>query len=151
MTEQIDSIQKIIDLPVDLPRAWRAISTAEDIQNWFSDHAKFESKVGAEIEFEWDDYGKKYGRVEIIEPPNRFGFRWLAGEPGSKDVPLTDNNSTLVVMELDEIPGGTRLTVTESGFSKLPAEMQKSELVKNTGGWDYEFNDLKNYIEREGN
>jgi uncharacterized protein YndB with AHSA1/START domain len=148
MTKNIDQIQRVIDLPVDITRAWRAISTPEDISNWFSDHASFTAEVGAEIVFDWDDYGKKYGRVEVIKPPYQFGFRWLAGDAGLK-IPIKDDNSTLVMMELTEIPDGTRLTVTESGFSKLAADLQKSEFLKNEAGWDYELNDLKKYIEGE--
>jgi len=52
-------------------------------------------------------------------------------------------------MELTEVPNGTRLTVTESGFSKLAADLQKSEFHKNEAGWDYELNDLNTYIEGE--
>lgn len=141
-----DQIQKMIDLPVDISRAWQAISTPEEISSWFSDHASFETQVGAEIVFDWDDYGKKCGRVEIIDRPRRFGFRWLAGDAGLKTA-IEENNSTLVVMELTEIPGGTRLTVTESGFSKLPAELQNPEFHKNESGWDYELNDLQRFFQ----
>lgn len=140
-----DQIRRVIDLPVSLSRAWRAISTPEEISNWFSDYVSFESKVGAEVVFEWKEYGKKYGRVEIIDHPNRFGFRWLAGDAGLK-MPIEINNSTLVLMELTEIPGGTRLTVTESGFSNLPESLQSAEFHKNESGWDYELTDLKNFI-----
>lgn len=144
MTEK-DQIQRTIDLPVDMSRAWRAISTPEGIANWFSDHVSFEAKVGAEIVFDWDDYGINYGAVEAIDPPNRFSFRWLSGDAGL-NIPIDVNNSTLVVMELTEIPNGTRLTVTESGFSNLPANMRKAEYHKNESGWDYELKDLVNYL-----
>ena len=146
----IDQIQRVIDLPVDKSHAWRAISTPEEISNWFSDHVSFDAEVGAEIVFDWNDYGRKYGRVEIIDPPNRFGFRWLAGDAGLK-MPIEINNSTLVVMELTEVLGGTRLTVTESGFSNLPVALQEAEFRKNVAGWDYELNDLTNYLAVEEN
>ena len=150
MARNNDQIKRVVDLPVDISRAWRVISTPEEISNWFSDQVSFEVEVGAEIVFDWDDYGQKFGRVEVIDPPHRFGFRWLAGDAGLK-IPIEEDNSTLVMMELSEIPDGTRLTVTESGFSKLAAELQKSEFLKNTSGWDYELKDLMNYIREEEN
>jgi uncharacterized protein YndB with AHSA1/START domain len=143
-----DQIQRVLELPVLLKRAWRAISTPEGLSRWFSEHVSFEPQVGAEIVFEWDDYGKKYGCVEAFEPQQRFGFRWLAGEAGRNE-PVTDDNSTLVIMELEEIQNGTRLTVTESGFSRLPKELQTSELVKNDRGWDYELAELVVYMRAE--
>ena len=148
MDKNSDQIQRVIDLPVSLDRAWRAISTPEDFSSWFSDHAAFESRVGAEIVFEWDQYGKKYGRVEVIDPPHRFGFRWLAGDAGVQ-APIKEGNSTLVMMELTEVPNGIRLTVTESGFSSLPAELQDSEFHKNVVGWKSEMKDLVDLIRGE--
>ena len=145
MPKSKDQIKRVIDLPVSLARAWRAISTPEEISKWFSDHVAFKAEVGAEIIFEWDDYGKKYGRVEVINPPWGFGFRWQAGDGGIK-MPLREDNSTLVMMELTETSSGTRLTVTESGFSKLPQSLQKPEFHKNESGWDYELNDLRGYL-----
>lgn len=142
-----DDIQRVLDLPVGLERAWRAISTPAGMSRWFSEQVSFEARVGAEIIFEWDDYGTKFGKIEVIEHPKSFGFRWLAGEPGLIE-PIHENNSTLVLMELEEIPQGTRLTVTETGFSKLSKELQSSEFVKNQRGWDYELAELIAYLEQ---
>ena len=144
-----DQIQRVLVFPVDMEKVWRAISTPKGMSHWFSEHVSFESRVGAEIVFDWDDYGKKYGRVEVIDPPKRFGFRWLAGEPELIE-PITDKNSTLVMMELEKIPEGIQLTVTETGFSNLPKPLQSAELVKNDHGWDYELAELADYM-KQGN
>jgi uncharacterized protein YndB with AHSA1/START domain len=145
--EQIrDEIQRVIDLPIGLSRAWQAITTPEDISNWFSDRISFAPEVGADIVFDWDDHGKKYGRVEVIDPSNRFAFRWRVKGLGP-EVPIEANNSTLVMMELTQTSEGTRLTVTESGFSNLPPDLQDFEFHKNESGWDYELNDLSKYFQ----
>ena len=84
----------------------------------------------------------------LRDPPHRFGFRWLAGDAGVQGL-IEEGNSTLVMMELTEIPSGTRLTVTESGFSSLPAELQDSEFHKNVAGWKSEMKDLVEYLQGE--
>lgn len=141
----IDQIQRTLELPVSLQRAWLAVSTPEGLSCWFSQRVAFDGQIGAEIIFDWDNHGKKYGEVEILEPQTRFGFRWLAGEPGLVE-PLTPANSTLVVFELEETSSGIRLTVTETGFSQLSEALQKPEKVKNEQGWEYELPELKNYL-----
>ena len=141
-----DQIQRTLELPLGLLRTWQAVSTPEGLSSWFSQRVTFDVQMGAEIIFDWDNHGKKYGEVEILEPQTRFGFRWLAGEPDLVE-PLTSANSTLVVFELEETASGTRLTVTETGFSQLSKELQKPEKVKNEQGWDFELPELKNFLE----
>jgi hypothetical protein len=59
--------------------------------------------------------------VDRIEPLRRITFRWhpFAVEP---DVDYTKEPMTLIVFELEEISGGTLLTITESGFDQIPLE-----------------------------
>ena len=44
--------------------------------------------------------------------------------------------------ELEEIEGGTRLLLVESGFASLPAESRD----ENEAGWDEELGHLRNYL-----
>jgi len=143
--EEQDQIQRIVELPVNLERAWRAISTPEELSRWFSDEVAFEPQVGSEIIFDWEDYGRKYGQIEVIEAPYRFGFRWLAGDRGDRTT-LQAANSTFVLMSLERTPSGTRLTVTETGFANLAPELRRTEFEGNTRGWETELGELSAYL-----
>lgn len=74
--------------------------------------------------------------VEAVEPPTRFAYRWEPG--GSSD----GGPTTLVEFDLEEIPGGTRLTLVESGFSQLGAESWQG----NEYGWDAELGELRVFL-----
>jgi hypothetical protein len=43
---------------------------------------------------------------------------------------------TLVVFELEDAPGGTRLTITESGFDRIPLARRAKAFADNEGGWE---------------
>ena len=57
--------------------------------------------------------------IERMEPERLFSWRWHPGasEPGAD---YSAEPTTLVVFELEEVPGGTLLTVVESGFDQVP-------------------------------
>jgi uncharacterized protein YndB with AHSA1/START domain len=72
--------------------------------------------------------------VEKIEPERLFSFRWhpFAIEP---DVDYSGEPTTLVEFVLSEAEGGILLTVTESGFDKIPLERRAKAFGANEGGW----------------
>jgi uncharacterized protein YndB with AHSA1/START domain len=55
---------------------------------------------------------------------------------------------TLVTFELEEVPGGTRLTVTESGFEGLPLERRAKVFAENEGGWQAQLSLIAKYLAR---
>jgi uncharacterized protein YndB with AHSA1/START domain len=72
--------------------------------------------------------------VESVEPERLFSFRW---HPYAVD-PRQDYSSepmTLVVFELDEVEGGTRIGVTESGFDRVPLARRAEAFRMNSQGW----------------
>jgi uncharacterized protein YndB with AHSA1/START domain len=74
--------------------------------------------------------------VEEVSPPSRFSYRWEPSQTPS------GGPTTLVAFELEEIPGGTRLSLVESGFAQLPApSRQDNEL-----GWDEELGHLRAFL-----
>ena len=114
-------------------RIWKALTVPEEIGLWF-EQLEFERlAVGEKIRFSW---GEK-GEIAIVEPMDRFGYRWLI-EPQSP-------RGTLVVFTLETIPNGTRVTVSETGFEALP-DSQKN-FSQNTEGWEEEMGALEVYLE----
>ena len=54
---------------------------------------------------------------------------------------------TLIVFELQEVPGGTRLTITESGFDALPPDRREEAYRANEGGWAHQLALVGKYVE----
>ena len=72
--------------------------------------------------------------VDAIEPMRRFAFRWhpFAIEAG---VDYSKEPATEVVFELEAADSGTLLTITESGFERLPAARRAGAFAANERGW----------------
>jgi len=85
--------------------------------------------------------------VDRIEPMRLFSFRWhpFAIDP---KVDYSHEPTTLVVFELEEVPGGTQLTITETGFDRIPLERRAKAFAANDGGWQKQTELIAKYLAR---
>jgi uncharacterized protein YndB with AHSA1/START domain len=93
--------------------------------------------------------GKRFEfSVDRIEPPRRISFRW---HPYAID-PNTDYSQepmTLIVFELKEVAEGVQLTVSESGFDRIPIERRAEAFKANEGGWAHQLQLIRKYLEQQ--
>jgi hypothetical protein len=81
-------------------------------------------------------------RVERVEEPAVFGFTWPV-----YGLPDDDPRRTYVEFTLEPAGAGTRLTVVESGFAQLPADVYSKAYDGNTEGWAKELGELAAYLD----
>ncbi len=83
--------------------------------------------------------------VDRIEPMRVLSFRW---HPYAVDptVDYSKEPPTLVVFELEEVTGGTMLTVTESGFDKISLERRAKAFAANEKGWSEQVKLIGKYL-----
>jgi uncharacterized protein YndB with AHSA1/START domain len=122
----------LIEAPIDV--VWAVVTEPEHIKGWFSDTVELELTPGGKLALHWDDHGTVDGRVERVEPPRLFSFRWAVG-PGAPD-------STLVEFHLSAEGAATRLTVLESGF------LEQQDVDSHRRGWELELGELRDYAGR---
>lgn len=74
-----------------------------------------------------------------------FSLRWhpFAVEPG---IDYSKEPTTLVVFELEEVSGGTMLTVTESGFDRIPLERRAKAFASHEQGWTAQTELIEKYL-----
>ena len=53
---------------------------------------------------------------------------------------------TLVEFVLEPINGGTRLTVTESGFDAVPEPRRTNVMRDNDGGWAEQVKNIRDHV-----
>jgi len=134
----LGSIDKEIHFKADIDRVWQAITSPEEVGQWFGQKASFELRAGSIGWFRWDKYGQFTMRVEVVEPKNYFAWRWMANKGEAFD----ESASTLVEWRLRSTrDGGTQLQLRESGF-RSPASRED-----NVGGWKAELQDLTTFLE----
>jgi len=146
MASETDRIETHIVIAAPLERVWDLVTSAEHVGRWFGDAgAEIDLRPGGALSLSWGEHGTFYGRVEAVEPPHRFAYRWLS-TIGSQAEP-TPGNSTLTEFTLAAEGEATRLAVVESGFDALdgdPAE-RTAALASHTRGWTDELDELAAY------
>src|SRR5580698_2938534 len=144
-----DRIEKKILLHASMNRVWRALSDSTDFGTWFG--VRFDgpftpgatlrgvivpTTVNAEIANSQKTYeGYRFNiTVEQMESEQLFSFRWhpFAIDPG---VDYSSEPTTLVVFALELTADGVLLTVTESGFDRIPLERRAKAFAANEQGW----------------
>jgi uncharacterized protein YndB with AHSA1/START domain len=88
--------------------------------------------------------------VERVEPMSHFSFRWHpGGDPVAPDTP--DDQMTTVTFELADAPGGVMLTITETGFDRVPLERRAKAFADNEGGWEMQALLIEKYLAMQPN
>jgi uncharacterized protein YndB with AHSA1/START domain len=158
----MDSIVKTTVLKAPRDRVWRAVSDSQQYGAWFG--ARFDgaftagakltativpTEADADVAKSQEPYrGRTFTfQVERVEPPRLISFRW---HPAAVDPTLDYANepTTLIVFELEEVDGGTKLTITESGFDKIPLARRAEAFKMNEGGWQAQLMLIEKYLAR---
>lgn len=157
-----DRIEKQVVLKAPRDRVWNAIADATQFGAWFGMEldgpfvagAKLTGRiVPTQVDREIAKLQEPYTghpvelQVDTIEPMRRFAFRWhpFAIERG---VDYSAEPMTLVTFALEEVAGGTRLTITESGFDAIPLARRAKAFAANDGGWTAQAELIAKYLAR---
>jgi uncharacterized protein YndB with AHSA1/START domain len=129
-----DSIVRETVVAAPPERVWAVLTRPEHLPRWFhAETAEIDLRPGGSLVMTWAGHGTGHARVERVDEPTLFSFRW-ALEPGVEPAP---GQETLVEFTLTPHDGGTRLRVVESGFTRLdrPADRQEWHRERNVDGW----------------
>jgi uncharacterized protein YndB with AHSA1/START domain len=161
MTTTTDFIRKTTMLRAPIERVWSALSDTRQFGAWF----------GAELDGAFAPGTRLTGRmvptqvdpevarmqepyagmafvlfVERVEPMRVLSFRWHPYAVEAKD--YESEPTTLVEFELTPAPEGTQLTVTESGFDRVPLERRAKAFTENEQGWTHQLSLIAKYLAR---
>ena len=102
-------IERETVLPVPPDEAWVALTEAGQLSSWFGAEVEVDVRPGGVATFAWPDGRLRRARIEGLNRPRRFAFRWL-----DDDMPGDGTAGSRVEFFLEAIPGGTKLTVVET-------------------------------------
>jgi uncharacterized protein YndB with AHSA1/START domain len=144
-----DRIQKTVLLRAPRSRVWQALTDPAQFGEWVGTKLTGRFAPGQRtrgpITIPGYDHLAFEVIVEQLEPERLFSWRWQPG--GDPDIDPAEP-MTLVVFELEEVPEGTRLTVTESGFDQIPVARRAKAYRENDEGWTGQFENLSRYLAR---
>jgi uncharacterized protein YndB with AHSA1/START domain len=155
-----DRIEKQVLLRAPRSRVWRALTDSAEFGHWFG--VKFDTpfapgramrgvltgtKVDPAVAAAQQPYAGSPFEITIdrMEAERLFSFRWhpAAGQPG---VDYSNEPATLVEFQLEEVSGGVLLTVTESGFDRIPLERRVQAFTANEQGWGMMVGVIEQYV-----
>lgn len=142
-------IVKTVELKAPVSRVWRALTDHEEFGQWFRVKLDGPFTPGAlstgRMTYPGYEHYPWRATIERMEPEQRFSFRWHDFDEKS-GVDVADQPTTLVEFTLEAIPGGTRLTITESGFEAIPEPRRLEVLRGNTQGWDIQAENIAAHV-----
>ena len=144
-----DSIEREVRIEAPVERVWAVITEPEHVGRWFGDAgAEVDLRPGGEMIVRWTDNAAR-ARVEAVEPPQRFAWRWFHYSHADDGGAHTPANSTLGEFTLTPDGEATRLRVVESGFAGLAADeaVRTADYEGNVRGWRAELGELVTYAE----
>jgi uncharacterized protein YndB with AHSA1/START domain len=148
-----DRIEKRIELQAPIARVWRAISDYREFGAWFRVALDTPFEAGKMVRGRILHPGFEHvvweAQIEAIEPELLFAFTWpvlKAVDKAAYSPDYTGLPRTRVEFRLEPTATGTLLTVTESGFEKLPAELRGVVFPRNDGGWTQQMNNIESYV-----
>jgi uncharacterized protein YndB with AHSA1/START domain len=125
-------------------RVWRALTNAHEFSKWFSADLEGSFEPGKRLDMvsthPCGDDARFYVIVERMEPEHTFSWRWHPGSARAEE-----DETTLVEFHLEEVEGGTLVTVTESGFDRISLARRAKAFKENTRGWEMQMESFKEY------
>lgn len=144
-----DRIEKSVQLNAPRSRVWRALSNAEEFGTWFGVKLEGAFVPGESIRGQVTVPGYEHLMMEVVvervDPEELFSYRW---HPAAIDpnVDYSSEPTTLVEFRLDEVAGGTKLTVVESGFDGIPLERRADAFRMNEHGWAEQIKHIEQHV-----
>jgi uncharacterized protein YndB with AHSA1/START domain len=144
-----DRIEKRIELKAPVSRVWRALTDHREFGEWF--RVRLDGPFVADQESSGNithpgyEHVRWHAVVKEIVLEERFSFTW---HPYGIDenVDYSKETPTLVEFKLEEIPTGTLLTLTESGFDKIPPGRRLEAFRKNDEGWTRQMQNIESHV-----
>lgn len=136
------TVERSILIPAPRAQVWHAISETPHIQQWWgaNNYGRIAIlQVGARIAFGASD-DSPFATITVVAPPETFAFEW-SPHPRYYSIPFVTR------YYLSDEDGGTRVTLSESGFEALPDEVRQSRFERITQEFGMALENLKAYVE----
>jgi uncharacterized protein YndB with AHSA1/START domain len=142
-------IEKRIELKAPVSRVWRALTDHREFGEWF--RVRLDGPfvpgqiVRGQITYPGYEHVTFEAVVQKMEPERLFSYTW---HPYSVDpkVDYSNEEPTLVEFKLEKTSTGTLLTVTESGFDKIPSHRRSEAFRMNEGGWSEQLKNIERHV-----
>ena len=127
-----EDVEAVIEVAAPREQVWRAVTEPQLVAEWMGcmgfrpvPGAVFYMQPDRTRRAEGDTQGAIICRVRTLDGPRRISFDWV----------FPDDPQTYVDIRLREIPGGTHVKITHSGWDQFEAEETQAVRDGLTRGW----------------
>lgn len=142
-------IKREITIKATKEKIYDAIANPKKVILWFPSTVDGSYSKGEYPVLGFGEDGKNQIYIVDAKPHDYFSFRWVPGGNQCNhfigDV-LTVANTLVEFHINEEAQGHCKVTLTETGFASLPADIAQSSFNQNSGGWDFMLNRLVTYF-----
>ncbi len=141
-----DAVVRTVTVQAPRTRVWAAVSDIAEFSAWFGgEDMRIEGTIapGAALTSRFGDGPPEpFCTIESLEPERTLVFHWVPYEPPPG---VEATHLTRVEISLIDVDGGTRVTITESGFAALPAQFRE-RAARNGDGWGIAVQSLAQHL-----
>jgi uncharacterized protein YndB with AHSA1/START domain len=137
-SDELTRIDRTIEIHAPPERVWRALTDPRELSAWFQVTIEGGIAAGQEV---WmtsahpEHQGQRFQVLfKELTPPTRFVWQWCPGAMDPK-VDYSREPRTTLTFTLQPSPGGTRLSVAETGFERISLARRAKVYVDNSQGW----------------
>ncbi len=148
--EDRDRIAKVVDLAAPVARVWRALADHDEFGAWFGVRLDGPFRVGESTVGRLTQPGLEHVEwvsvTERMDHERLFVFSW---PPSALDPETVYGADAKVLVEFLLEPtdsGGTRLTITETGFLQFPDSCRADALRSCREGWDMQAKNIAAHV-----
>lgn len=144
-----NTIQREITINAPKEKVYEAIANPEQVTKWFPETVEGDYVVGKYPIFGFGSHGKNQVCIIAAQPYEYFAFRWVPGATNFIGDVLTVPNTLVEFKITQQDSESCKVTLVETGFANLPAELMEDALQQNSGGWDFMLGRFENYFEEK--
>jgi len=144
-----NQIQRSILIQAPREVVWDALTDAKKFGEWFHVHLRGDFEPGETVMgsvTEKDLHGLPVTmQIGLMDRQKLFSWRWHPAAI-NPNVDYSREPTTLVEFKLEDAPGGTHLTVVESGFREIPPARRDAAYRLNYEGWGIQMSRIEDYL-----
>ena len=146
-----DRIERTVELKAPIARVWRALTDHKEFGEWFRVDLDGPFVVGevsrGRITYPGCEHMKWVAQIKTMETERLFAYTWCPFDV-DPDTDSAQEPQTLVEFRLEPTSSGTRLVISESGFSALPDDERRVDaLRRNTQGWNGQVKNIAAHVD----